>query len=251
MRTGKLTGALPAAALAAVFAVGGPRPAAAQLLEMMLEHAATTAATHAAAQAAAHAAVQAAAHAAVHGAVNAAAHGAAHAGIDAAAKAAARGAIHGSREGAEHLSKGALRDAEEAARRAAQQANVDPGQNDSQFGNWGSGQEQTQPSGPPQRTAISDGLPKSIQLEEQAGFLHYSITLKRTGGNSYAGTWSHGYVSRFTVVGFTKDSMAMRRLDNPTLGSVSGSYVGSRSGNSAQGGADISNGFHTKWEASW
>jgi len=252
MRTGKAATALCAAALATVFALSGPRPAAAQLLEMMLEHAATTAATHAAAEAAAHAAAQAAAHAAVQGAAHAAVHGAAHAGVEAAAKAAAHGAIHGAHGGGEHLPNAAVRDAERAARRALQEANVNPDQSDSQFGDWGTGQDQAQPSGPPQRGAvISEALPKSIQLNERAGLLNYSIVLRRTGGNSYAGTWSHGYVTKFTVTSFTKDSLVMQRQDNPALGSVTGSYTGTRSGHSAQGGADVSNGFHTNWDATW
>ena len=93
-------------------------------------------------------------------------------------------------------------------------------------------------------------FPRTIRLNEHA-ILEFSITLERTGGNSYKGTWSHGYATTFTVTSFTKNSLNMMRRDNPALGSVSGTYTGQRSGNSASGEAAISNGFRSTWDATW
>jgi hypothetical protein len=93
--------------------------------------------------------------------------------------------------------------------------------------------------------------PKIIQLNEHAFGLTYSITLRNVGGSSYQGTWSHGYVTKFTVTALTNTSIKMRRIDNPKFGAVSGSYTGSRTGNSATGEAPESNGATTKWDASW
>jgi hypothetical protein len=66
------------------------------------------------------------------------------------------------------------------------------------------------------------------------GGLSYSITLRNVGGNNYEETWSHGYVTKFTVIAFTRDSIKMRRNDNAAFGSVTGSYTGSRTGNPVQ-----------------
>ena len=93
-------------------------------------------------------------------------------------------------------------------------------------------------------------LPSVIRLNEHA-IVNFSITLTKTGDKTYHGTWSHGYVSTFTVTSFTKDSLNMMRQDDPAIGSVSGTYTGRRSGNSAHGGAAISNGFRTTWDATW
>jgi hypothetical protein len=93
-------------------------------------------------------------------------------------------------------------------------------------------------------------LPSVIRLNEHA-IVNYSITLTKTGDNTYHGTWSHGYVSTFTVTSFTKDSLNMLRQDNPAIGSVTGTYTGQRSGNSAHGSAAISNGFISSWDATW
>jgi hypothetical protein len=95
-----------------------------------------------------------------------------------------------------------------------------------------------------------ESLPKSIQLNEHYG-LSWSITLRNVGGNIYRGTWSHGYVTKFTVTAFTKDSIKMERRDDPAFGAVTGSYTGSRTGNSATGKAAISNGANSSWDASW
>jgi hypothetical protein len=123
MRTGRRAAAVALAAPAILFVMSAPRPAAAQLLEMILEHAATTAAAHAAAEAAAHAAATAAAHAAVQGAAHAAVHGAAHAGVEAAAKAAAHG-IRGARSDEVHDAHDRLHDPKLASR-GNQDVNVD------------------------------------------------------------------------------------------------------------------------------
>jgi hypothetical protein len=96
-----------------------------------------------------------------------------------------------------------------------------------------------------------ESFPKTIQLNDRAYGLSYSITLRNVGGNNYLGTWSHGYVTKFTVTAFTRDSIEMKRNDNPAFGSVSGSYTGSRTGNRATGEAIVSNGATSKWDASW
>jgi hypothetical protein len=57
-----------------------------------------------------------------------------------------------------------------------------------------------------------DSFPKTIQLNEHANGQNYSITLRNVGGNNYRGTWSHGYVTRFTVTAFTRDSMTIPHL---------------------------------------
>ena len=100
------------------------------------------------------------------------------------------------------------------------------------------------------RSNAKESFPRTIRLNEHA-ILEFSITLERTGGNSYKGTWSHGYATTFTVTSFTKNSLNMMRRDNPALGSVSGTYTGQRSGNSASGEAAISNGFRSTWDATW
>jgi hypothetical protein len=94
-------------------------------------------------------------------------------------------------------------------------------------------------------------VPKAIQLDEHAFGMSWSITLHNVGGNNYAGTWSHGYVTRFIMTAFTKTSVKMERTDNPAVGAVTGRYTGSRNGNRAAGEAKISNGATSNWDASW
>jgi hypothetical protein len=96
-----------------------------------------------------------------------------------------------------------------------------------------------------------ESLPKIIQLNEHAFGLTYSVTLRNVGGSSYQGTWNHGYATKFAVTALTNTSIKMQRIDNPKFGAVSGSYIGSRAGNSATGEATESNGATTKWDASW
>ena len=120
----------------------------------------------------------------------------------------------------------------------------------------GGGGQQSSPRAGSRRSDDRDSskmesFPKTIQLNDHAHGLSYSITLRNVGGNNYQGTWSHGYVTRFTITTFTKDSMKMERNDNPAFGSVSGSYTGSRNGHRAEGQATISNGATSNWEASW
>src|SRR5271168_2171947 len=85
-----------------------------------------------------------------------------------------------------------------------------------------------QPASPPRarssRPAERDSrreesLPGTIQLNEHALGMHWSITLRNAGGNNYNGTWSHGYVTRFTMTSFTKTSVKMERTDKPVFGS--------------------------------
>jgi len=96
-----------------------------------------------------------------------------------------------------------------------------------------------------------ESSPKIIQLNEHAFGMTWSVTLHNVGGNSYQGTWSHGYVTKFAVTALTNTSIKMQRVDNPKFGAVSGSYTGSRTGNTATGEATESNGSTTKWDASW
>jgi hypothetical protein len=110
----------------------------------------------------------------------------------------------------------------------------------------------TRSSVPANRNSNSqESFPKTIQINEYAFGRTYTVTLRNVGGNNYDGTWSHGYVTKFAVTAFTKDSIKMQRTDNPAFGAVTGSYTGSRTGNRATGEAVISNGFTTRWEGSW
>jgi hypothetical protein len=88
-------------------------------------------------------------------------------------------------------------------------------------------------------------------LNEHWHGLNYTITLRHVGGRNYGGTWSHGYVTKFTVTSFTANSIKMERTDNPAFGACTGSYTGSRTGNRANGEASISNGATSTWDASW
>jgi hypothetical protein len=113
------------------------------------------------------------------------------------------------------------------------------------------GPNSDKPERPTSRAVNSiSALPSVIRLNEHS-IANFSITLKKTGGNTYRGTWNHGYVSTFTVTSFTRDSLNMVRQDDAAIGAVSGTYKGQRSGNSASGRAAISNGFATTWDASW
>jgi hypothetical protein len=94
-------------------------------------------------------------------------------------------------------------------------------------------------------------LPNTIRLNEHAFGINYFVTLQKVGGNLYEGTWNHGYATKFTVTGFTKDSLKMSRTDNPALGAVTSAYTGQRIGNSANGHATHSNGAQSSWDASW
>jgi hypothetical protein len=103
-------------------------------------------------------------------------------------------------------------------------------------------------------TSREEGFPKTIELNEHWHGLNYSISLRHVGGANYQGTWSHGYVTKFIVTAFTKNSMKLQRTDNPAFGACSGSYTGSRTGNHAEGEASVSNGVtsaNSKWDASW
>jgi hypothetical protein len=94
-------------------------------------------------------------------------------------------------------------------------------------------------------------LPSTIRIVEHATVANYTITLKKTGGNTYVGTWNHGYATTFTVTSFTVSSLTMLREDKPAFGAVTGRYTGQRSGNSAHGQSVVSNGFTPTWEATW
>jgi hypothetical protein len=109
---------------------------------------------------------------------------------------------------------------------------------------------QQKASPPAAKSGANEALPATIQLNN---YYHgrYFITLQKVGGNTYRGTWNHGYATQFTVTAFTKDSIAMTRADDPKFGSVTGTYIGRRAGNHAQGNATTSNGLTTPWDASW
>ncbi|MBI4275516.1 MAG: hypothetical protein HY659_12545 [Rhizobiales bacterium] len=94
-------------------------------------------------------------------------------------------------------------------------------------------------------------LPKTIQLNDRTPVGDFFVTLQKVGGNVYQGTWNHGYVTKFTVTGFTSETMTMERNDNPALGAVTGTYSGQRAGNRAIGNAACSNGIKSNWDASW
>jgi hypothetical protein len=95
-----------------------------------------------------------------------------------------------------------------------------------------------------------DALPSAIKLNEHWRGLNYSITLHRVGGSNYEGTWSHGYVTKFSV-SFAGNSVRMPRTDNPAFGAVTGTCTGTRTGNRASGEATNSGGAASTWDASW
>jgi hypothetical protein len=97
----------------------------------------------------------------------------------------------------------------------------------------------------------AQALPRTIRLVENSFAGTFSITLRSSGGKNYEGTFSHGYVTTFTMVTFSKETVKMMRNDKPAWGAVTGTYVGHRDGNSATGTAPVSNGITVTWEASW
>jgi hypothetical protein len=96
----------------------------------------------------------------------------------------------------------------------------------------------------------NEGLPSVIQLNEHWHGMSWSVALHRAGGGNYEGTWSHGYVTKFSV-SFAGNSVRMQRTDQPAIGACTGTYTGTRTGNRASGEASISNGGHSTWDASW
>ena len=118
-----------------------------------------------------------------------------------------------------------------------------------------SGEEQSSPA-PDAGAARStrpkgnEGLPNVIQLNEHWHGMSWSVALHRAGGGNYEGTWSHGYVTKFSV-SFAGNFVRMQRTDQPAVGACTGTYTGTRTGNRASGEASISNGGHSTWDASW
>jgi hypothetical protein len=80
--------------------------------------------------------------------------------------------------------------------------------------------------------------------------MSWSVTLRRAGGSNYEGTWSNGYVTKFSI-SFAGNSVKMQRADYAALGACTGTYTGTRAGNRANGEASISNGATSTWDASW
>src|SRR6202044_2839267 len=59
----------------------------------------------------------------------------------------------------------------------------------------------------------SSSSPPTIHIDEHnATWGDFSITLKRTGANTYEGVWNQGTVSRMTVT-IGQESMAIERVD--------------------------------------
>jgi hypothetical protein len=119
-----------------------------------------------------------------------------------------------------------------------------------------SGGEERSPDTAPGRrinrsSSREEGFPKTIQLNDHWHGFNYTVSLRNVGGGNYQGTWSHGYVTKFTVTAFTGNSMKLQRTDAPAFGACTGSYTGTRTGNHAEGEASISNGAVSKWDASW
>jgi hypothetical protein len=114
------------------------------------------------------------------------------------------------------------------------------------------GEEQTEIRRPNHSSApaASQVLPGTIQFSEHGAVGHYSATLRHVGGNEYEATWNIAVTSRMTVR-MTKDSMTVQRRDtsNP-YGLASGTYFGTRTGNSASGSFSIGIN-HGTWDASW
>jgi hypothetical protein len=99
-----------------------------------------------------------------------------------------------------------------------------------------------------------DALPSAIHLNEHWHGQNWTITLRHAGGSNYEGTWSHGYVTTFSITSFTGNSIRMERTDKPAFGACTGTYTGTRTGNRATGEAAVSNGVtgaNSTWEASW
>ena len=107
------------------------------------------------------------------------------------------------------------------------------------------------PAKPSAARTRSDGLPQAIHLTERSHAGTYTITLRRTGGSIYGGTWSHGYVTTFVIATFNQTRMILKRTDAPAFGAVTGTYTGTRAGKTASGDAVVSNGITPKWEAAW
>lgn len=95
-----------------------------------------------------------------------------------------------------------------------------------------------------------ESLPNAIQLNEHWHGMSWTVTLRHAGGSSYEGTWSHGYATKFSI-SLAGNSVRMQRTDKPAFGACTGTYTGTRTGNRASGEADISNGGHSTWDASW
>jgi hypothetical protein len=100
----------------------------------------------------------------------------------------------------------------------------------------------------------SPSSPAVISLREHnATWGEFSVTLRRTSGNAYEGTWNHGLVSQMTVQ-IGPSSMSINRHDIAGGNLCRGHYSGTRSGSRASGDAVIScniGGTTSTWDASW
>lgn len=100
--------------------------------------------------------------------------------------------------------------------------------------------------------SVADSLPRTLQLIDRGSLGEYQIQLRRTGTNTFEGTWNHGVTTRMTVTSFTKDQVALQRTDIAGLALVSGHYSGKRVGNRVPSGtARFTTGYVSSWEASW
>jgi hypothetical protein len=141
-------------------------------------------------------------------------------------------------------------------------AQLQPGSTGGTIGKTGKsssgGEEQTEISRPTQRSAAPASrdatdrqkLPGTIRFSEQGALGNYSATLRHVGGNEYEAAWNVAVASRMTVR-MTKDSMTVQRRDTSNAaGLASGTYSGTRTGDSASGSFSIGIN-HGTWNASW
>jgi hypothetical protein len=113
------------------------------------------------------------------------------------------------------------------------------------------------PSVKPGPAAVSLSSPPTIHIDEHnATWGDFSITLKRTGSNTYEGVWNQGTVSRMTVT-ISQESMTIERVDvSGNVNLCHGHYTGTRvPGTSKASGEDIVacqlGGATSTWVASW
>ncbi len=117
------------------------------------------------------------------------------------------------------------------------------------------GEEQGGPSQRPPRSASQSPnggqtLPQLIRLNAMGT---YSITLRHVGGNVYQGTWNGYPITSRMTVSMTPTSMTLQRQDTSNaIGPLySGTYSGTRSGNTASGNFVHTDGVQGAWQASW
>jgi hypothetical protein len=108
-------------------------------------------------------------------------------------------------------------------------------------------------SAPAAARETKDALPALIKLSEHTLVGTYTATLRKVGSSIYEATWNNGATSNFTITGFGKDSLTMRRQDTNNWPKLwAGTYTGKRIGGSqASGRAVYTSGENQAWDASW